>query len=154
MFLYRVFLVAPVLMALAACAAAPFVSSKSESLGAGRQATFERDHKASMAERYASAHADSRKTSSYGLASFYGEGLRTASGEMFNPNELTAAHPTLPFGTRLRVTNVTNGRSVVVRVNDRGPFVPGRVVDVSHSAAETLGMIGSGTAKVKVDVVQ
>jgi rare lipoprotein A len=154
MFLYRVFLVAPVLMALAACAASPSVSSKSESLGAGRQATFERDRKASMAERYASAHADSRKTSSYGLASFYGEGLRTASGEMFNPNELTAAHPTLPFGTRLRVTNVTNGRSVVVRVNDRGPFVPGRVVDVSHSAAETLGMIGSGTAKVKVDVVQ
>ena len=154
MFLLRLFLVAPVLMALAACAASPFVGSKSESLGAGRQATFERDGKASMAERYASAHADSRTTSSYGVASFYGEGLRTASGEKFDPNELTAAHPTLPFGTRLRVTNVTNGRSVVVRVNDRGPFVAGRVVDVSHSAAETLGMIGSGTAKVKVDVVQ
>jgi rare lipoprotein A len=60
----------------------------------------------------------------------------------------------LPFGTRLRVTNVTNGRSVVVRVNDRGPFVPGRVVDVSYSAAETLGMVGRGTAKVKLDVVQ
>jgi len=60
----------------------------------------------------------------------------------------------LPFGTRLRVTNVATGRSVTVRVNDRGPFVPGRVVDVSHSAAETLGMVGGGIAKVKLDVVQ
>jgi rare lipoprotein A len=60
----------------------------------------------------------------------------------------------LPFGTRLRVTNVANKRSVVVRINDRGPFVAGRVVDVSYSAAETLGMIGQGTAKVKLDVVR
>jgi hypothetical protein len=66
----------------------------------------------------------------------------------------TAAHRTLPFGTRLRVTNVKTGRSVTVRVNDRGPFVAGRVVDVSHAAAEKLGMVGSGVAKVKVDVVQ
>ena len=69
-------------------------------------------------------------------------------------NDLTAAHPTLPFGTRLRVTNVATGRSVTVRVNDRGPYVPGRVVDVSHSAADALGMVGSGIAEVKLDVVQ
>jgi hypothetical protein len=69
-------------------------------------------------------------------------------------NELTAAHPTLPFGTQLRVTNVATGRSVTVRVNDRGPYVPGRVVDVSYAAAETLGMVGGGVAKVKLDVVQ
>jgi len=89
-----------------------------------------------------------------GLASFYTEGTRTASGERFNTHELTAAHRTLPFGTRLRVTNVTTGRSVTVRVNDRGPYVPGRVVDVSYSAAESLGMVGRGVAKVKLDVIQ
>jgi len=89
-----------------------------------------------------------------GLASFYTEGSRTASGEKFDPNVLTAAHPTLPFGTRLRVTRVDTGRSVIVRVNDRGPFVQGRVVDVSYSAAKELGMIERGVAKVKIDVVQ
>ncbi|HTH34552.1 MAG TPA: septal ring lytic transglycosylase RlpA family protein, partial [Xanthobacteraceae bacterium] len=78
----------------------------------------------------------------------------TASGEAFNPQELTAAHPSLPFGTRLRVTDVSTGRSVIVRVNDRGPFVHGRAVDVSYSAAASLGMIERGTAKVKLDVVQ
>jgi rare lipoprotein A len=78
-----------------------------------------------------------RKVTSYGVASFYSEGTRTASGEQFNPNALTAAHPNLPFGTKLRVTDVATGRSVVVRVNDHGPFVPGRVVDVSYSAAAT-----------------
>src|SRR6266404_3957789 len=91
---------------------------------------------------------------SVGIASFYKYESKTASGEQFNPGELTAAHRTLPFGTRLRVTNVATGQSVTVRVNDRGPFVPGRVVDVSHSAAETLGMVGEGVAKVKLDVVQ
>jgi len=94
------------------------------------------------------------KTASQGIASFYSEGTQTASGEKFDANELTAAHPTLPFGTKLRVTNVTNGQSVTVRVNDRGPYVPGRVVDVSYSAARTLGMVGGGVAKVKLDVVQ
>lgn len=99
-------------------------------------------------------HESELKTASYGLASFYTEGTQTASGKKFDPHEFTAAHPTLPFGTRLRVTNVATGRSVTVRVNDRGPFVPGRVVDLSYSAAETLGIVGRGTAKVKLDVVQ
>ncbi len=89
-----------------------------------------------------------------GVASFYTEGQQTASGERFDPHELTAAHPSLPFGTRLQVTNVTTGKSVVVRVNDRGPFVKGRVVDVSYSAAEALGMTHSGVANVKLDVVR
>jgi len=80
--------------------------------------------------------------------------VRCSSGEKFDKNELTAAHRTLPFGTRLRVTDVDTGRSVTVRVNDRGPFVRGRVVDVSASAAETLGITGKGVAKVKVDVVE
>ena len=89
-----------------------------------------------------------------GLASFYTEGTKTANGETFNTHELTAAHPSLPFGTKLRVTNVSTGQSVTVRVNDRGPYVPGRVVDVSYSAAEQLGMVKGGVAKVKLDVVQ
>lgn len=89
-----------------------------------------------------------------GLASFYSEGVQTASGEKFDAHELTAAHPTLPFGTKLRVTNVATGRSVTVRVNDRGPYVPGRIVDVSYSAAQSLGMVGKGIANVKLDVVQ
>jgi rare lipoprotein A len=91
---------------------------------------------------------------SRGVASFYSEDQETASGERFDPHELTAAHPTLPFGTRLQVTNVATGRSVTVRVNDRGPFVKGRVVDVSYSAAQALGMVHSGVADVKVDVVR
>lgn len=90
---------------------------------------------------------------SHGIASFYTEEQLTANGENFNPNELTAAHPTLPFGTRLRVTNVSTGRSVTVRVNDRGPYISGRIVDVSYSAAEALGIVGQGIAKVKLDIV-
>jgi len=97
--------------------------------------------------------AAKRKGGSYALASFYGEDAQTASGEKFNPNELTAAHPTLPFGTRLRVTNTTNGRSVVVRVNDRGPYIRGRSVDVSSAAAERIGMVDQGVARVKLDVI-
>jgi rare lipoprotein A len=88
------------------------------------------------------------------VASFYSEGALTASGEKFDANELTAAHPTLPFGTKLKVTNVATGRSVTVRVNDRGPYVRGRVVDVTYSAADALGIVGKGVANVKLDVVQ
>jgi len=92
-------------------------------------------------------------TSSRGNASYYDRDSQTASGEKFDPNQLTAAHPTLPFGTRVRVTNMTNGRSVTVRVNDRGPFVRGRIVDVSSSAAEALRMTEPGVVKVKLDIV-
>src|SRR5216684_1151930 len=99
-------------------------------------------------------NAAETEVASHGLASFYTEGTQTANGEKFDTHELTAAHRTLPFGTRLRVTSVATGRSVTVRVNDRGPFIPGRVVDVSYSAAQTLGMVGGGIAKVKLDVVQ
>ena len=135
---------------LAACTQSPFARNKSEFIATNRQASLTNDRRLVAKDR----HAAQTKFASYGVASFYTEGTRTASGQRFNPEDLTAAHPTLPFGTRLRVTNVSNGRSVIVRVNDRGPFVPGRVVDVSYSAAEELGMIGRGTAKVKLDVVQ
>lgn len=88
-----------------------------------------------------------------GMASYYGNelaGNRTASGERFNPSQLTAAHRSLPFGSRVRVTNTANGDSVIVRINDRGPFAHGRVIDVSHAAAREIGMHRSGTARVKL----
>lgn len=91
--------------------------------------------------------------SSYGLVSYYSYGGQTASGEQFDPEKMTAAHRTLPFGTRLQVTNLDSGRSVVVRVNDRGPFIRGRVVDVSYEAAKKLELLDSGVAKVKVEVL-
>jgi rare lipoprotein A len=88
-----------------------------------------------------------------GIASWYGrefEGRPTASGEIFDSSQLTAAHPSLPFGTRLIVTNQHNNKSVTVRVNDRGPFVPARIIDVSRAAAEQIDMIVTGTAPVSV----
>jgi len=84
-----------------------------------------------------------------GLAAFYGGG-RTASGEVTGPNGLTAAHRTLPFGTKVRVTNARNGKMVVVRITDRGPYGRGRIIDVSRAAARELDMIDSGTAMVSV----
>ncbi|WP_373528684.1 septal ring lytic transglycosylase RlpA family protein [Nostoc sp.] len=91
-----------------------------------------------------------------GMASFYGydgSGNRTASGQRFNPEGMTAAHRSLPFGTQVRVTNTRNGRSVVLRINDRGPFIRGRIIDVSAGAARILGMMGSGVALVQIEVL-
>lgn len=87
-------------------------------------------------------------------ASWYKRGRRTASGERFRPNKLTAAHRTLPFGTRLKVTNLANGKYVVVRINDRGPFVRGKHLDLSRGAAKKIGMIKSGTAKVRIQKIK
>jgi rare lipoprotein A len=86
----------------------------------------------------------------YMRASYYSHGHRTASGEHFNPHGYTCASRTMPFGTRLRVTNPRTGRSVVVRVNDRGPFVRGRSLDLAQGAAVALGMIQQGTAELEV----
>lgn len=89
-----------------------------------------------------------------GEASWYGPGLygnRTANGEVLRPGTLTAAHRTLPFGTRVRVTNLANGRSTVVRINDRGPFHGGRLIDLAHGAASELGVVASGTAPVRLE---
>lgn len=91
-----------------------------------------------------------------GMASYYGAdfaGRPTASGERFDPSDLTAAHRTLPFGTRVRVTNLDNGRSVVVRVNDRGPYARGRILDVSVAAARALDMLHRGTARVRLEIL-
>ncbi len=105
-----------------------------------------------FAARPPAAKAAAMTDGSVGIASFYKHGSKTANGEQFNPGELTAAHRTLPFGTRLRVTNVATAQSVTVRINDRGPFIHGRVVDLSHSAAEVLGMVDRGITKVKLEV--
>jgi len=171
--------IVPILATLAACAPSPFVQNKTQFVTPtsppSRQAALDLRtvpsgniahrsvvRKVSVARKpdpgtpaVLNAHPAAKANSaSDGVASFYTEDEWTASGEKFNTHAMTAAHPTLPFGTRLRVTNVTNGRSVVVRINDRGPFVPGRVVDLSESAAESLGMVERGVVKVKLDVVQ
>ena len=91
-----------------------------------------------------------------GTASWYGaefQGSRTASGERFDAHAFTAASRSFPIGARVRVTNLANGRSAVVRVNDRGPFARGRVLDVSYAAARALGMVGRGTARVRIEAL-
>ena len=150
---------------LAGCVQTSAVNQKSE-LRQSRVASLERERSTPSVTKRRTAsvkkhtpfasrrHAAGTKTASQGIASFYTEGTKTASGEKFNTHDLTAAHPTLPFGTRLRVTNVTTGQAVTVRVNDRGPYIQGRIVDVSYSAADALGMVGKGLANVKLDVVQ
>ena len=143
---------------LAACAQSPVGRQKADLAGAGRQATVERPHRVAALHprpisRVRVPDGDAKQTASHGLASFYSD-TETASGEKFDKNELTAAHPTLPFGTRLRVTDTNSGRFVTVRVNDRGPYVRGRVVDISPSAAEALGMVDKGITNVRLEVVQ
>jgi rare lipoprotein A len=96
------------------------------------------------------------RVSQTGIASWYGPGFHgkaTASGEIYNQNDLTAAHQTLPLGTRVMVTNLENGRSAEVLVNDRGPFAKGRIIDLSYTAAQSIDMVGPGTALVRVDVL-
>lgn len=88
-----------------------------------------------------------------GKASWYKMGKKTANGEAMNPAAMAAAHRSLPFGTRVKVENLSNGRSVIVRINDRGPFTGGRVIDVTQGAAQQLGMIRSGVVPVKITVV-
>ena len=88
-----------------------------------------------------------------GIASWYQMGTRTANGEAYKPDGMTAAHRTLPFGTIVEVKNLRNGRSARLRINDRGPFVGGRIIDVSRGGARQLGLMGSGTARVRVTSV-
>lgn len=104
----------------------------------------------------APARAARRNDAMEGLAAYYSSrlnGRRTASGQAFDQNALTAAHPTLPFGTKVKVTHTKNGRSVVVRINDRGPMQPGRVIDLSRAAASQLSMLRTGLAPVKLEVL-
>ncbi|KQT21325.1 MULTISPECIES: septal ring lytic transglycosylase RlpA family protein [Bradyrhizobium] len=143
---------------LAACAQAPVGRQKADLAATGRHAAVERPHRVAALHPRPISRArapadDAKQAASHGVASFYSD-TQTASGEKFDRNELTAAHPTLPFGTKLRVTDTSSGRFVTVRVNDRGPYVRGRVVDVSPSAAEALGMVDKGITNVRLEVVQ
>jgi rare lipoprotein A len=159
---FRLFAVVLATATLAACAQSSFIADKSGSFVPTRQASLEshtktsfvsKRHAAFAANRHAPSasheHASATQGASYGLASYYEQDSETASGERFNAGELTAAHRTLPFGTRVRVTNHSNGRSVVVTINDRGPFVHGRIIDVTPAAARAIGM--SGLAPVTVE---
>jgi rare lipoprotein A len=145
---------------LAACAQSPVGRQKADLGTSTRQAAIERPHRVAALHprpifrpRPSDDGGSARQSASQGVASFYSD-TETASGEKFDKNELTAAHPTLPFGTKLRVTDVSSGRFVTVRVNDRGPYVRGRVVDISPSAAEALGMVDKGVTNVRLDVVR
>ena len=161
----QLFALALALAALAACAQAPVTSSRSELSAGGRYAslpTTRHRHLSTVAANTGTSAANTGTSrdmavqgdAKLGVASFYTGSSRTASGERLNPAELTAAHPSLPFGTRVRVTSLDTGRSVVVRVNDRGPFIKGRALDVSYSAAKQLDMTQRGVAKVKMEVLQ
>ena len=116
-----------------------------------------RTHRRHYAEAPTRSHRSYRVASaggSYsGKASYYWQGQRTASGARFNPSAMTAAHRSLPFGTRVRVTNRSNGRSVVVTINDRGPFIAGRIIDLSRGAAQAISMTGAGVASVSLEVL-
>jgi len=94
------------------------------------------------------------KVTQTGKASYYAKkfnGRATASGEKYRSSQKTAAHRTLPFGTKVKVTNLSNGKSVKVRINDRGPFVPGRIIDVSGKAAKAIGLVSQGVGNVKIE---
>jgi rare lipoprotein A len=98
-----------------------------------------------------------KKFTQEGVACWYGKqfhGRKTANGERFDMNKLTAAHRTLPFGTVVEVTNLSNGKKVIVRINDRGPFTKGRIIDLSYAAAKEIGILQSGTARVRLRIVK
>lgn len=110
------------------------------------------DKKPEIAVRKVETEKAYRTTSTQsGMASYYWQGQMTASGSRFNPNAMTAAHRSLPFGTKVRVTNKRNGKSVVVTINDRGPFIRGRIIDLSNAAAGVIGMRSAGVAPVTVE---
>ena len=121
-----------------------------------RTASIENEDRPARSQRAARNNSDSESGGSSiggGLASYYWQPQRVASGGWFNPNAMTAAHKTLPFGTRVRVTNARNGQSTVVTINDRGPYVAGRVIDLSSAAAGAINMKGAGVVPVRIAVL-
>jgi rare lipoprotein A len=118
-----------------------------------RHVAVERTHVRSPRWTQRSVSRDTTGSGQSGVASYYWQGQRVASGGWFNPNAMTAAHKTLPFGTRVRVTHAGSGRSVDVVINDRGPYVAGRIIDLSRAAASAIGMTSQGVARVKMMVL-
>ncbi len=138
----RLILAATLLLSTAACSS----SVRYNSTGAG-----------STTSRSSDGSQTQEQGTRRGVASYYGnefQGRLTANGERFDQNQMTAAHRTLPFGTKVRVKHVNNGREVVVRINDRGPFVDGRIIDLSRAAAEQLDMIREGVAMVEITILR
>lgn len=130
-----------------------------KSVLAGVMLTFLASGSAQAGNTEASSKATSLKsaTPETGIASYYGakyHGRQTANGEIFNMDALTAAHPALKFGTKVKVTHLASQRAVVVRINDRGPFVKGRVIDLSQAAAAELQMLRAGLAEVKIEIAE
>jgi rare lipoprotein A len=121
------------------------VTAKSKVVAGQRHANLPRTHR-----RHRVPHAAAGQV---GTASYYKHGQFVASGGRFNPGAMTAAHPTLPFGTRVRVTHLGSGRTVEVRINDRGPFIAGRILDLSKAAADIIGLTASGVARVSMTVL-
>jgi len=113
----------------------------------------ERDHTSTPANRNRHRTPPTAASGQIGTASYYQHGQMVASGARFNPGALTAAHRTLPFGTRVRVTHLGSGRSVEVRINDRGPFIAGRIIDLSKAAAALIGLTASGVGRVSMTVL-
>lgn len=131
---YRIFSILTIAFVISSCSSTIFFNSQSLSKG-------------SAISKYVEI----------GFASYYSDsfiGKRTASGNVYNQNEMTAAHPSLPFGSKIKVTNLENQKEIVVTVNDRGPFVSGRIVDLSKSAAKALDFIEKGVIKVKIELIE
>lgn len=120
--------------------------------GAYKKTTSKNSYASNKSSR-AYSGTTSGRTYQTGIASYYWQPQKVASGGYFNPNALTAAHKTLPFGTRVKVTHLGNGRSVIVKINDRGPYIKGRIIDLSKRAAGVIGMQGSGIARVKIEIL-
>jgi rare lipoprotein A len=145
------------------CGSSSHATAKRTSARATHKARKSREYasrRSAKSARVARSHTRQRSRQvassgggSVGMASYYWQRQRVASGGWFNPNAMTAAHKTLPFGTRVRVTHMGNGKSVTVTINDRGPYVRGRIIDLSSAAAGAIGMKGSGVARVKVAVL-
>lgn len=163
---FRVMFLMLMAMVLSSCAETQLAShlfkrhiNKTEEIAQEQQSPNQGTFKVGKPYRAAGKTYTPRETYSYsetGIASWYGKefhGRRTANGEKFDKNELTAAHRTLQMPSLVRVTNLENGRSVVVRINDRGPFARGRVIDVSQKAASLLGFVNKGTARVRLDLL-
>lgn len=130
--------------------------SKKKAYGTAKKRYTKKASRKAASKKYAKRSYGKQRYSGgqlYGKASFYWQPQRVASGGWFNPNAMTAAHKTLPFGTKVRVTNKHNGRSVVVRINDRGPYIKGRIIDLSKAAAHKIGMQNAGVVPVVVTVL-
>lgn len=133
--------------------AAPSPGKSSKVSGKKAKSYSQASYDAPAKKKKKSASSYSSGGSYSGKASYYWQPQRVASGGWFNPNAMTAAHKTLPFGTKVRVTNLNNGKSVVVTINDRGPYIAGRIIDLSKAAAHSISMQGSGVVPVNMTVL-